>query len=110
MFIPELGTRLQLLEAWKFDLVCESRNKTLWDMKCSPPMGAIQYHNHYDHPVELSIGDTFKVSRIFIRKGSSSFNSVTLTGQVYHLGVIRKCRFWVRLRDFNNVNAGVIDK
>jgi hypothetical protein len=32
-----------------------------------------------------------------------------MTGLVYHLDKMRKVRFWVRLDDFNNINAEVID-
>jgi hypothetical protein len=56
----------------------------------------------------LDPGTVLKVSRIFIRKGASNYDSVTFTGEVKKFGVLRKVRFWVSLEDANNVDAKVV--
>lgn len=109
MFIPKLGTELQVTRDWHIKLVCESRNKSLWDMCCYPPMDAIQYHHAASQSVNIRAGARLKVARIFIRKGITTFDSVTLFGPILYLGVMRKVRFWVSLKYFNILEAEVIE-
>lgn len=112
MFIPPLNCKLRLLEDWEFDLMCEQRNRTLWDLKTDlPPMSSIYQSARVGlfHPVKLVRGDELIIRRIFIRQGYEGYNSVTMSGRVQHLGVIRSVRFWVLLDDFNTMEAEVIE-
>ena len=58
--------------------------------------------------VTLPEGTELSIERMFIRKGSEDYNSVTFRGEVGHLGVLRKVRFWARLDDVNNIYYEVI--
>jgi len=72
-------------------------------------MDAIQYHQAPRHRVNIKSGALLQVVRVYIRKDQTLFNSVTLFGQVCHLGAMRKVRFWVSLEDFNKLEAEVIN-
>lgn len=112
MYIPALNTRLRLLKDWKFTLLCEQRNKRLWDLKSGmTPMDTIPnlYRRGVAALVELTKGDELKIRRIFIRQGAEGYNSVTMSGHVKHEGLMRPVRFWVVLDDFNNMEAEVIE-
>ena len=113
VFIPALGTGIRLTKDVIFPLMPEERNRKLWDLHHSPPdLQDIPYRfrriNHRDTP--LYAGDTFKIDRIYIRQGSEGFNSVTLRGETKHMGVLKKVRFWMKLEDFNAMEAEVINE
>lgn len=82
---------------------CEARNKTLWNLMAvvsmdTIPMTARRY-NFCD--VTLPVGTILEVDRIFIRKGSATYNSVTFKGNLGgHL-----IRFWVELKDANQIDC-----
>jgi hypothetical protein len=57
--------------------------------------------------VTLLPGTLLVVDRIFIRKDSSFYNSVTFKGEVEHRGVKHRVRFWVSLHDANNIEYKV---
>lgn len=122
LFIPPLGTEIVLAEPWTFDLFRESRNETLIET-----MG-IEFPdvNYYERSkqfetVTLPAGSVLKVDRIYVRKGQSSFDSVTfcLKGHsrpgytwvgkrwdgrdwTYKVSA-RGVRFWVKLHDANKI-------
>jgi hypothetical protein len=56
----------------------------------------------------MPIGTILKVARIFIRQGAHNYDSVTFTGGYHHHGTVRKVRFWVSLKDANNIQYKVI--
>lgn len=107
LFIPPLGTKITLTEEWRFQIMCEYRNQSFWDLlNDTPKMRELPWQastwNSF-RPVQLNPGDMLIVDRIYIRKGAKSFDSVTFRAHIKHLGVIRKVRFWVRLEDANNI-------
>ena len=106
LFIPRLGTRLRLLDNWGFCLLCENRNKSLWDLVTNfAKMDNIPllHRRGQSASVLLTKGDELTVDRIFIRAGSEKFDSVTFKGQVMYAGVYHRVRFWVPLMYVNNM-------
>lgn len=77
-YIPEISDSIRLLEDWEFKLYNESRNDSLskylaigfpnqgWAGAKDPPV-----------PVIIPAGEILIIDRIYIRKGSSEFSSVT---------------------------------
>lgn len=111
LFIPALGTRLRLTKDWQFSLLCEERNKSLWDLVTGrAPMDRIPVLHRLGQSafIHLHKGDVLTVDRIFIRKDSSHYDSVTFKGKVKHTGVYHRVRFWVSLSDANNIEFEVI--
>ena len=110
LFIPPLKTQIVLTKQWNFDLICEPRNRTLWDLFHSPPtLLSIpsQVRRVNSMPTQLDIGDVLIVDRIYLRQGNEMFDSVTFRGQVKKNGVVHKVRFWVRLADTHNIEGEV---
>lgn len=57
----------------------------------------------------LLVGTQLKVDRIYIRRGSEAFNSVTFrTTKISPEKRFASRRFWVKLRDANNIVANFI--
>jgi len=111
LFIPPLGTCLRLTKPWSFSLLCEERNKSLWDLVSGRANmdGIPRIHRRGQAAaVTLRPGDVLTVDRIFIRKGSEMYNSVTFRAEVMHMGVFRKVRFWVALEDANKIEYEVL--
>ena len=111
LFIPPLGTRLRLTEDWSFSLLCEERNKRLWDLvtgRASMDRIPLLHRRGQSAHVHLHKGDVLTVDRIFIREGSSNYDSVTFKGTIMHNVVYHKVRFWVRLMWANEINCEVI--
>lgn len=103
LFIPPLGTELELAEDWTFDLYGESRN---WDF--FERMGL----DYPDHDVNweprciettLPAGSILKIDRIYIRKGQKDFDSVTFFLTFCRGKKVTKARFWVKLEDANKI-------
>ena len=112
MFIPALNTHLQVTKDWEISLLCEQRNRSLWDFATTRvPMNSIPviHRRGQTAAVIIPAGTTLEVARIFIRQGSTKYNSVTLRGWVEHGGVSKLCRFWVLLETFNTMEAEVIE-
>lgn len=125
LYIPVLGEKLRLTADWMFDLYNESRNSTMMEhlgdtRTCVWNPAAI--------PFTLPAGSVLKTDRIFIRKGSEEFNSITffLVGEKTQAKILHKAgtsftpgyagtfqydvkqparpvRFWVKLDDANKI-------
>lgn len=108
LYIPALGDVIELTQPWTFKLRCERRNKSLWDLCSATKMDSIPYTMRGGYaPVEsfLPKGTRLVVERVFVRKGSSTFNSVTFRCKVIPFGddKVQTVRFWVSLKDANNI-------
>lgn len=117
MFIPEIGTEIELAEDFTFMLYREERNKSLLNLE--DPSGSWQKDyskwNTPLKPVTLLAGTKLKVDRIYIRQGMSEYSSITFTmshspdekfaplfnGTKKVKFGKRKPRFWVKLSDVN---------
>jgi hypothetical protein len=109
VFIPALGTKLLLTKSWTFDLHDESRNYEFWiAFHGQPPTRPAGQQHKYIYggyaaapsKVTIKAGTTLSVDRIYIRKGASSFDSVSF--RVLKGGPTPPGRFWVKLCDVNN--------
>lgn len=104
-FIPPLGTRLKLIEPWTFTLYDERRNnlwKTVTDRKQNWSYNRWNQCESASITVSLEPGTILSVSRIYIRLGIKSFDSITFncikTAKNKPHG-----RFWVKLADANKI-------
>jgi hypothetical protein len=138
--IPEIGTRLVLADDWVFNLYNESRNESLVEAVRFPDdCGKIPWYananvdsaakagwsvsdeaNSYDRlfykQITLPKGTALKIDRIYIRKGSSGFSSVSffierksvdpnfseICKRIYNGK--GKCRFWTKLKNVNTIS------
>jgi len=110
LFVPPLGTRLRLTKTWNFRLHCEERNRTLWNLRSVIPMERIPYAVRRSNFSDICLHemDELIIDRIFIRKGSDMYNSVTFRALVKDTGLFHAVRFWVELKDANNIECEVI--
>lgn len=105
MYIPNLRDVIVLLEDWTFNLHQEGRN---WDLlaKLSLVDSSTSWYNQNNmNPIKVTIpsGSKLSIDRIYIKNGSSNFNSVTFRIKFCPNIVMEKCRFWAKLNDVNNI-------
>jgi hypothetical protein len=121
LFIPPLGTQLELAAPWTFSLHRESRNYSLivklrdkGGYYIPDPVNNPDQSDWYKRYLNdgklcdftLPAGAKLKVARIYIRAGARSFDSVTfnLDFETPH-GVKIKGRFWAKLDDVNKMEV-----
>jgi hypothetical protein len=107
LFIPPLGTKIELAEPWSFELYVEYRNASLFET-----MG-LKMPNRWASPdreasvnVTLVPGTILTVDRIYIRKGAKSFDSVSFFMKAPE--VKKAIRFWAKLVDVNRIMMSAI--
>ena len=129
MYIPIIGARIILNSPWTFGLVPERRNITFLEQLCSLGIVAEQdilncipaKTNRWgqisnkisdlwfvDSPVvmvSIPAGSVLSVSRIYIRNGNASFNSVTFHLLSTPTKKWKKARFWAKLTDANCIDS-----
>jgi len=99
LYIPEIGDQIVLTEDWTFNLYSEDRNRKLMDKL------NLAYRYEYGralskNSVTLPKGTSLKIDRIYIRKGSSDYSSITF---FIGSGDYKGCRFWAKLSDVNKI-------
>lgn len=124
LYIPTIGTILELTEPWTFRLYDEYRNSKLIEYFGLERKGRYGQYNTVLSEVTLSAGCRLKVDRIYIRKNGGDYDSITfyldhatdeqvfvtaLDGGKPTLGKGKKKRprFWAKLSDVNNMEAKV---
>jgi hypothetical protein len=137
LFIPPLGTRLELAQNWKFPLMAEKRNKRLWEYFTREELPSFWGTSLVNSPyykekyplsniaaqesitVELPAGTVLIVDRIYIRQGAKGFDSVSFrcesipniagSAEWGKPGLRKKTvgRFWAKLEDVNRIMAKV---
>lgn len=123
MYIPEIGSQLELEEDWVFNLFHESRNFDLWEMlvghkpDCSHwcnKCGKKGYSQEMDSEVVVLPAKTIlSVDRVYIRNKMKDFSSVSLKiidspNKSVLAGKRKTTRFWVKLFDYNLMRANVL--
>ncbi|MBW2645201.1 MAG: hypothetical protein JRE23_03295 [Deltaproteobacteria bacterium] len=109
LYIPKLGTKIVLTKDWAFTLLGEKRNRSLWDLLSSTPLPTRPWgipFNKYSTPKlhrTLRKGSVLKFDRVYIRKEQAHHDSVTFKAEVRQRGVWYKVRFFVTLKDANNI-------
>ena len=129
LFIPEIGTLLTLNKEWSFTLYPEYRNQKLGKVlgvykEKQTPNGPsfrwfdgdkeLAHHNAQEYnrdtgewewvvtyPLVFVPGTQLRVDRIYIRKGSSEYSSVSFW---IKSGPYKGKRFWAKLEDVNTIN------
>lgn len=109
LFIPDIGTILKLEQDWQFTLYQEYRNKLFekLDLKRETQV------------VEIPKGTLVKVDRIYIKKGSSQFSSITFSipsvkSKADKLNYPNNVqlgggKFWVKLHECNGTNFSLLE-
>jgi hypothetical protein len=110
LFVPDIGTLIQLKENYTFTLYGEGRNRKLYDAL------GIRYPNVT--VVELPKGLILKIDRVYIRKGQSSFSSITFSvpkpkskvDKLERPDNVRLCgaKFWVKLHECNEMEMDLV--
>lgn len=116
LLIPEIGTLLTLTADWYFDLYNEYRNQSLIDqlsLKTDPSLNGFiltksSSCRKKDYwKAKIGKGSTLKVARIYIRKGSGDYSSITFNlhgGEGVQMQKPKlKPRFWAKLDQVNNI-------
>jgi len=110
LFIPDIGTLIQLEENWTFTLYGEYRNKKLYDLL------GLRYPSVT--VVELPKGLILKIDRVYIRKGQSAFSSITFSvpkpkskaDKLSQPDNVRLggAKFWVKLHECNEMEMDLV--
>lgn len=122
MFIPTIGTKLQLTKRWKFTLHAERRNKSIFEKMAIPvDLGMARLRDYYlrngritqevydNNPdkfeIELEKGIVLVIDRIYIRNGAGDYDSITfrVPKKVGNPKNLEGARFWASLSDVNEM-------
>jgi len=125
LYVPSIGDQLRLTKDWTFRLHYEYRNSKLlaaigakvhgygspaYTRPNGEPLFTGYYNEGPDLPHEtmtLPAGTVLKVDRIYIKKGSGDFDSMTFYVKKESGAALDKkfygARFWVKLADANTI-------
>ena len=107
LFVPELGTELELTQDWTFTLYAEHRNESLWKI-AGKPMPGYGYGNRLQSiPMTLPAGTVMKVARIYVRNGQGAYSSLTFSLKSMN-GKKASGRFWAKLADVNQLDCKIL--
>jgi hypothetical protein len=114
LFIPTIGTKIKLLKDWKFKIYYERRNDSLLKAQGfidrEQPMKWIDGYGRINFDTSLPAGTQLTVDRIYIRKGSQDFDSVSfwVGTKPKGVGLQGRIRFWAKLEDVNDIEFELI--
>ncbi len=94
--IPPIGYKLTVAAPWTVDIHTEYRNGTMmsWLTTIDPSIAQNWMYNDVN-TVTIPAGLNLTVDRIYIRKGSSDFDSISFNVRgIKGFGLVR---FWVKL-------------
>jgi hypothetical protein len=118
LYIPENGDEIKLAADWTFNLYNEDRNQTLMEKLGDKRRTIGSWHKDYGSvPATIPAGAVLKIDRVYIRKGSKEYSSITFLWkgealpskiETYSNGDTCKIprqpvRFWAKLADVNNI-------
>jgi hypothetical protein len=116
LFIPELGTSLELSEPWTFKSYQERRNDRFRVfIGLQERASTWNWRDPVPEPVNVTIptGAVLIIDRIYIRAGSEDYSSITfrmqMTKELHEsIGNLedkmpKSLRFWVKLEDANTI-------
>lgn len=107
LFLPEIGSQLQLTKDWNFILYSESRNETL----INKIGGTFSWGNpKKNYLVTIPKDTVLTVDRVYIRKGVSAFSSLTfrIPKDKNKKHIYAGVRFWAKLSDVNKIEFELI--
>jgi hypothetical protein len=112
--IPELGQKLLLQNDLEVEIYLEYRNEKFLG-QINPDWLLSSANRYYNsgrmpkHRVMLPAGTLLTVDRIYIRKGSSDYNSVTFshtrTDKALRSSRLPTGRFWISLKQANELDV-----
>ena len=114
-FVPEIGTKLLLVEDWSFTLYRERRNSGFFD-QLGYDFTSRDWYSRKPGAYEMTLlkDSILVVDRIYIRKGIKEYSSLTFNlrkgGRAFHNGEtheMKGVRFWAKLADVNRIVASV---
>lgn len=80
IYIPRLGDSIKLAADWTFQLYDEERNSTLMEVIGDTRDTGWFFNKQLTSiPCTIPAGTVLKIDRIFIRKGSPDFDSITFS-------------------------------
>lgn len=108
LYVPSIGDAITLTKDWKFNLTNEYRNRTLFELMFGPikpdPNGNYYYRSSFEiKEVNLPKGTVLTVDRIYIKKGMKGYDSITFVVKKAPFYKKGKLRFWVKLKDANEI-------
>lgn len=105
--IPTIGTILTLASPWVFSLYHEDRNRKFLVKLGIEPRGSSWGRDLERSEVVLPEKTKLVVDRIYVRKGSSDFDSITFRLKKGDYPENKKIfgRFWVKLGDVNRIRC-----
>lgn len=71
LYIPELGSKIILTKDWKFNITYDHRNFSLYNR--------LNLQNFINHDIIIPKDTVLSIQRIYIRKGSSQYSSLTFS-------------------------------
>jgi hypothetical protein len=127
LFVPSIGSIIFLEEDWTFKLYFERRNSSLTDVfkndviaETEKAMTDEELENSYSSfsatrgsdkkflRVTIPKGTQLAFDRLYIRRGSEAFNSVTFRVKSSPEKKLKGKRFWAKLPDVNNIMCNVV--
>lgn len=130
LYIPAIGDLIRLTSDWTFDLRSEERNSTLMEKMNDTRKVYSKWQTYATNAappfmVTIPAGAVLKIDRIYIKKGSPEFNSITFmwkgesteprieqirdwrskdpTATKPNKIPRKPIRFWAKLSDANNI-------
>jgi hypothetical protein len=118
LFVPTIGTRIQLTNEWTFTVHDEQRNKTLGQYQDCPSVFSLhwQSHNKKMGKFTMPAGTILVVERVFIRDKLQDFDSLTFgvesTTAVIDPSIAKpkRVRFWAKLNECNDIEFDIPDQ
>jgi len=122
LFIPAIGTKIKLTLDWTFTVHPEYRNHDLYELAAQKEIDDYLWDGSSHPAIQFTIpaGVTLSVDRIYIKKPSPDYNSVTFRipkkclGNPPHMKCLGNpphltgLRFWVKLDDANKIEGDII--
>lgn len=106
LYIPQVGDKLKLTSNWSCKVFNESRNSKVFSGLNIDTSGA----QNTNVDITFPKGTVLKVDRLYVRAPASSFDSITFRVDSSPIKSLNKARFWVKLREANNLEFETTEK
>jgi hypothetical protein len=113
LFIPAIGTKIKLTADWTFMVHPEYRNRAVYEMVHGSHIPEFLWGGNTKYapkPFTLPAGVIVTIDRIYIKKPSPDYNSVTFRIHKKDINPpeFRGLRFWVKLDDANKIEGDIV--
>lgn len=102
LYIPRVGEKIQLTENWSCSIQSEHRNQKIFDA-----LGIKIGNNVHGTVINVTLpkNTILRIDRLYVRAPASDYDSITFTIEESPLPGIEKSRFWVKLREANEIEC-----